>query len=383
MQVTFFSFVMSILWSSIIIISISLFRKKRFFIQQFGIASILFVYFLGMIRVLFPVDLPFSKGIYDKGFFSHFYAVFYLKKIRIAIIDISLWEVFLFTWFAIAFFLLIRLWIDYKDAISDISAFEEYDVEYCKKTLAKVKSVTKKNINIKVLCSDKINVPIGIGIVNKVIILPKERYDPDMLYYILLHEYTHFINRDLLTKFLIKMSCCIFWWNPVVYLLKKDLEQTLEMKCDLSVTDKMNKSEKVQYLKSILYILENIEGAIESQYNAVGLIAEKDNVVERFQMVVHRYSSGGGWILKIGLFMFAGMLMVCSYLFVVQPSYDAPQKDIEEAPGILEVTSDNSYILTENGKYFLISETECIEISEELALQMISEEFELKRGEIP
>ena len=68
----------------------------------------------------------------------------------------------------------------------------------------------------------------------------------------ILHEYTHFLNHDTAVKLLVTLYCIIFWWNPVVYLLQKDLEQTLELKCDRAIAQTLNAQERTAYLRAIL-----------------------------------------------------------------------------------------------------------------------------------
>lgn len=51
-----------------------------------------------------------------------------------------------------------------------------------------------------------------------------------------------------------QIICAIFWWNPLIYLLKHDINNTLEIKSDLSITNNMTEDKKLEYLQSILLI---------------------------------------------------------------------------------------------------------------------------------
>ena len=91
----------------------------------------------------------------------------------------------------------------------------------------------------------------------KKILLPRIDYSEEELLYILLHEYIHFANRDIFVKLLVSLFCMIFWWDPVAHLLKQDLEQTLEIKCDLSVAKCLNMEERACYLRTIISTLKH------------------------------------------------------------------------------------------------------------------------------
>lgn len=88
------------------------------------------------------------------------------------------------------------------------------------------------------------------------ILLPSREYSADELRHILRHELQHFQTHDLLVKWMIRVFQCLFWWNPLVYLLGRDLDQVLEIKCDLTVTKGYGKKETVAYMRTIKHQLE-------------------------------------------------------------------------------------------------------------------------------
>ena len=70
MKVTFFSILMSILWSSILILVTHMLRKKRFFLNMIGLPVLFVFYLLSIIRIFFPFELPFVQEIAIRGWFS-------------------------------------------------------------------------------------------------------------------------------------------------------------------------------------------------------------------------------------------------------------------------------------------------------------------------
>lgn len=108
----------------------------------------------------------------------------------------------------------------------------------------------------QVLCCPGLSTPCGIGLVRRKILLPSREYAADELRHILRHELQHFQTHDLLVTWMIRVFQCLFWWNPLVYLLGRDLDQVLEIKCDLSVTKGYGKKETVAYMRTIKHQLE-------------------------------------------------------------------------------------------------------------------------------
>ena len=80
-----------------------------------------------------------------------------------------------------------------------------------------------------------------MGFFEKRILIPDKKYSREELHYIILHEYTHLDNKDILTIQLINILCIVFWWNPFVDILKGDMYQSIEIRCDQTVTKKLGK----------------------------------------------------------------------------------------------------------------------------------------------
>lgn len=51
----------------------------------------------------------------------------------------------------------------------------------------------------------------------------------------------------------------------MIYFLKKDMEQLLEIKCDLDVTAHMGNRDKAEYLATIVAMLKNAEAKKEER----------------------------------------------------------------------------------------------------------------------
>ena len=84
------------------------------------------------------------------------------------------------------------------------------------------------------------------------IALPPVRWPEEDLRLILLYEWQHFCNRDQWIKLVFYGFCCVFWWNPVMWLLKRQLDQLLELRCDFKVLEKLPEEERGSYYEMLL-----------------------------------------------------------------------------------------------------------------------------------
>ena len=70
MQITFFSLLMSVIWSSALIILNHICRKKPFFIREFGVTNLLCLYLFSMIRMMVPYEFSFARILPATGAFN-------------------------------------------------------------------------------------------------------------------------------------------------------------------------------------------------------------------------------------------------------------------------------------------------------------------------
>lgn len=96
------------------------------------------------------------------------------------------------------------------------------------------------------------NSPLLLGVFRPVLLLPDRDMTKEQLGNVLAHEMTHLRRNDMLYKWFVVLVKCIHWFNPVVYLINKEVNQSCEISCDLSVTERMNSEQKMSYVETIL-----------------------------------------------------------------------------------------------------------------------------------
>ncbi|MGI6501814.1 MAG: M56 family metallopeptidase [Anaerostipes sp.] len=88
---------------------------------------------------------------------------------------------------------------------------------------------------IKIYQGDLIPVPMAYGVIKPMILLPDAAYTRSQLEVILLHELEHCKHHDLLWMYLNNIATCIHWYNPMLNVVGRQLDQWSEIYCDLYV----------------------------------------------------------------------------------------------------------------------------------------------------
>lgn len=77
-----------------------------------------------------------------------------------------------------------------------------------------------------------VRVPFITGMIHGRIYLPVERFSAKELEVILRHELCHYKQGDLFWKPAFAIVCCIFWFNPLVWVTWQQMKQWAEASCD-------------------------------------------------------------------------------------------------------------------------------------------------------
>jgi len=114
-----------------------------------------------------------------------------------------------------------------------------------------VYSIFKIRKKLKVRLSDKIKVPIVVGLLSPKIILPVGalKWQQIRLKAILFHELSHIKRNDIIIQFLAQLTCAIYWFNPLIWILESKLMIERERASDNFVLqNNIKPSEYAQYL---------------------------------------------------------------------------------------------------------------------------------------
>lgn len=386
MQITVFSIVMSIISTSILIAVLSI-LKVRFRIFEVNSVSVtLLLYVFCVIRMCFPVEFPWVIVIGSEHMYSNLYKLFQTKVSGFAGRDITLGFIGLLLWIIVAAILLLRLLRKYyaiyklvknvRDLNYGVLADDEKQIEG-------FQSDIKRKEKISVVKSNAVQAPICLGIIRKMILIPDREYSDQEHYYILKHEYTHHKNNDLLIQLLLNLLCIVYWWNPFVYLLKKDMLLAFEVRCDEMCVLGMDNKEITAYLETLLRVFKERENSALAFNEYLGVLGEcsdgRGEIVDRFRILADRAKAPVKTRYGFLTVLLIVMIGILSYLFLLQPSIQPTEEDCGVVGEDYLIETNDSHILhKKNGEYVLItSRGETMVISEDTSKMMSDSGFEV------
>lgn len=356
MSATVFSFLMAILWCDIFTIIIFLLLRKKSFIENLSVWPLVVLILMSLLRLLGVVEFSFVRILRSEKVFPAVVRFFEMQpfqnisgNIQVRVIDLFylIWGIGSVVLFCL--FLVKELRFR-KEIKKNASTSEGNLAELCK-------SVFEGNASgPQVRLTDLLHTPMIAGVFRPIVYLPTEEYSVQELTYILRHEWIHYKQKDVWIKLLVKLLCIVYWWNPVLYLLRYNIDFVLEVKSDLQVTGTLTESEKLDYLDTILHVVRNRTGKKGPVApTGMALVSEgKESVLKKRFRYVLEYRGIGTWQ-RFGSLVLSFLIVICfigSYFVVLQPYAGPPTGQNTEE--IYNIEQDNSYLLeTAEGGYSL------------------------------
>lgn len=170
--------------------------------------------------------------------------------------SISMWQILIIIWLAGAFFFLVYHAIMHYRFVKLVGRWSENikdeKIIFVLNSL-KAEMGISKNINVQ-LCASA-GSPMMIGFSYPQILLPQIDFAPDELRFILAHELVHYKRKDLWYKMLTLLATAIHWFNPIVYLIAKEIDIQCELSCDNEVIRHTDAETRQHYSEAIIGVV--------------------------------------------------------------------------------------------------------------------------------
>lgn len=349
MQFTIFTLTMTVLWASIFIKLISSLRRQMTVLPYFSIYSLFLLLLLCMLRIILPVEFPFTAVITSKSVLPLIQKILYTPFFHYGYINLNLAFLIAITWIMGAIIIILKQISNYyhfKHLLNFLPASEDKHLYHI---FAKTNACGRLK-NAKIIVHDCVPSPTIIGFLHPVIILPNISFQDDELLGIFIHECTHYQYKHHLIKLITEFICICFWWNPLFKELSSETTHALEMHSDKVVCSKLTFEQQKKYLYGITKVVKNINPLKSVPAFSCSLIREKngEKLQQRFKMILESgYQSKRKF--NPTLISFVLSIFLLSYAFVFQPFSEPALTDLGE----MDKTNANFYFIEVSEGYDL------------------------------
>lgn len=336
----------SLIWTFLIscpmLLLIFILRRRSDYLTKYGVTFISILYIFCTVRMLFPIEFPSHQKVICDPYLDSFLMNLYAKsedihkKIVMAVI-LTIWIIGII----IAVVHKMREWNKVKGYL--IKGTSKGD-GVAEKILREIDPECPITIEYNLAIAE----PFIRGLRHPVIYLPEKECNEKELEFILMHEYLHWKRKDLWKKFIINIIGMIFWWNPLAYLLCKDLDQIIELNCDNAMSKKYSEMDTLYYLDTLTYMAGGRRANFDKvSSDTLGFVKKLEvrPLKQRFHYVMFKKDDKRTQR-KMNLLILGVSVVwfMASYYFILQPKYNIPQVDVHQGDTPFVADDENSYL---------------------------------------
>ena len=231
--------------------------------------------------------------------------------------------------------------------VSDIERLDELSI------VAEQSGIKKP---IELCVNPLVSSPLLIGFFRPCIVLPSADIPEKDFRYIILHELTHYKRRDMFYKWLVQITVCLHWFNPLVYLMSREITKACEFSCDEAVLAKMGSSNAQDYGKTLLDAMVAV-GRYKENLGAVTLSENKQLLKERINAIMNFKKKSMAMRLLTGaltLCMMLGAAFVGVYpvAAAVDRTAGKPQAAVNKTPAQRNTSASSKDYATQAERYY-------------------------------
>lgn len=131
----------------------------------------------------------------------------------------------------------------------------------------------------------QVSSPMLVGILKPMVVLPPLAATDDELRGIFRHELTHYRRLDFLYKWLMQITLCLHWFNPLVYLVGIRMNQCCELSCDEAVIRRLDEDSRISYGDALITSLE-AQGSYSDFVISITMSENANFVKERLDAIM-------------------------------------------------------------------------------------------------
>ena len=144
----------------------------------------------------------------------------------------------------------------------------------------------KRKLPLRV--NDWVSSPMLVGIFRPTLVLPTVKVSDNELKHTFQHELIHHKRFDFAYKWIVQITKCLHWFNPLMYVICKQIDKSCELSCDEMVIRNLDESGRGSYGDALVASLKsqsNYSGFMVSMTMSedVKIIKERLDMIMKFK----------------------------------------------------------------------------------------------------
>lgn len=316
MSISITSILSLVFWGNLIILFTCIISRIPSVFNKMNCQFMIWLLCITFLRFLLPGEIKYSITIRISRTFANIIRFIRTHPVLIGSHTVYLYQILLGIWIFGAFILLIHFIWKYSRFRTNIRQLLE-DAETIPISRPLDCNFPKE---LAIYENRGVSAPLITGILKPTIILPHLPLSQKELSFVLDHELQHYKYRDLLLKICMECFCILYWWNPFMHLLKKQVLLLLEMRADSEACAKLTDIERISYLECLkkLCACQSESSVFEAAFAEA---RKKSIILKRAKYLVYEKQTK----LPLGIAVIFSFLLLCSLVIIIEPaSFEGP-----------------------------------------------------------
>lgn len=193
----------------------------------------------------------------------------------------------------------------------------------------------------------QVSSPMLLGLTHPCIVLLNDDLQEKDFEYIVYHEMTHLKRGDVFYKWLVQLVMCLHWFNPLVYLMGREINRACELSCDEAVICRLDAQDRRSY-GDMLFRAMGTKGECKSSAMSVTLNESVELLKERLSAIMN-FKKGS----KVVILLTALSTFLFTVGAVAMGAYASPGSKADDAFPLSAAKEDNAsaFRYTQEGYY--------------------------------
>ena len=190
--------------------------------------------------------------------------------------------------------------------------------------------------------SSAVDSPMMVGLFRARLLLPNEDFEELELTFILRHELTHHRRHDLWYKLFLMLANALHWFNPLIYLMRREAERDLELTCDDAVVAGSGVEMRRAYSETLLASVHRQKG-VGRAVLSTHFYGGKEVMKERFRNILGKRGRKRG-VVVLAVVLVAIVAAACTFGLQTSDDGELSAEELAEWQEKLEAPEMAHYI---------------------------------------
>lgn len=306
-----------------------------------------------MLRLFLPFEFSFTRSFYIPYLWFGLHSFLNHHYVQIFHIRIDYMHLLPVLWFAGASIKLLLSLYSWKKTMRMVKSLPESDNQAALLVLNECNAAFPKPAPVRLLTSPDIFSPLIVGVRTPVIIIPDLELKRSEWSFIFRHELSHYYRGHLLFRIFFELLTDLYFWNPLLYLLKKQFYRLLEFSADEEAVSSLSLLHRIRYSECLLKIMRAGSGAA-SAVPTYGISFGSSDFTDRIKRITNAEPAPKTSRINHAILIGTAVLFLLSYIVILEPDYELPIGGftMDASNAYYHPNEDGTYDVIYNDQYF-------------------------------